>query len=88
MSKNLNRGEFNEEEFQALDIYGLKKGKVARIVHSTKKQQKKGIKTNDIPISYEDLSHSELLNRAHQLGIPANVKMGKKELIQALKDHI
>jgi hypothetical protein len=88
MSKNLNRGEFTEDEFQALDIYGLKKGKVARIVHSTKKQQKKGIKVSDVPLNYEDLSHSELMLRAQQMGIPTNAKMGKKELIQALKDHI
>jgi hypothetical protein len=88
MSKNLNRGEFNEDEFQALDIYGLKKGKVARLVHDTKKQQKKGIKASDIPVSYEELSHSELLLKAQQMGIPASAKMGKKELIQALKDHI
>jgi hypothetical protein len=85
--RNLNRGEFYEDEFEALDSYGLKKGKVARIVHTTKKQQKKGIKI-DIPVSYEDLSHSELLTKALKMGVQASAKMGKKELIQAIKDHI
>ncbi len=88
MSKNVNRGEFYEEEFEALDSYGLKKGKVARIVHTTKKQQKKVAKFNDIPINYDDMSRSELVNRAQELGISTNAKMGKKDLIQALKDHI
>lgn len=88
MSKNLNRGEFYEEEYEALDSYGLKKGKVARIVHNTRKQQKKGIRLNEVPVNYEDLSRAELLDQAHQLGIPTNAKMGKKELIQAIKEHV
>lgn len=88
MSKNLNRGEFYEDEFEALDSYGLKRGKVARIVHSSKKQRVKGGKILEAQLDLDDLSRSELLDRARQMGILTNSKMGKKDLIQAIKDHV
>lgn len=88
MSKNLNRGEFYEDEFEALDSYGLKKGKVARIVHSSKKQRPKSGKAPETEADLEEFSRSDLLIRAQRLGIITNSKMGKKELIQAIKDHI
>lgn len=82
----MNRGEFYEDEFEALDSYGLKRGKVARMVHNSKKQRLKSGKAPEADL--DDLSRSELLTKAQQLGIMTNAKMGKKELIQAIKDHI
>ena len=82
MGKKINRPEFYEDEYEALDNYGLKKGKVARIVNSSKrKSSKKGKNSVDL----NTLSRKELLEKAEENGLPVSSRMGKKELIETLK---
>ena len=82
MGKKSKRPEFYEDEYEVLDNYGLKKGKVARIVNSSKKKSlKKGKNTVDL----NSLSRKELLIKAEEQGIPVSSRMGKKELIEAIQ---
>ena len=86
MGNRIEHHDFYDDEFETLDNYGLKKGKVARIVKTSKK---KGIvrkihQADDL----EEMSRKELLSMALENGLEANSRTGKKELIEALKKII
>lgn len=82
MGKRLNDHGFYEDEFDTLENYGLKKGKVARL----SKVSKKKIPTKKFQNSeLEEMSRKELLALAHKNGIDASARTSKKELIEKLK---
>ena len=83
MGNRLHDHDFYEEEFDTLENYGLKKGKVARISKSLKK---KGV-IRKLPAleNLEELTRKELVSLAHENGIEASIRTSKKELIDELK---
>jgi hypothetical protein len=83
MGKRLHGHDFYEDEFDTLENYGLKKGKVARITKSIKK--KGVIRKMPTQENLEELSRKELISLAHQNGIEASIRTSKKELIDELK---
>lgn len=86
MGKRLNDHDFYEEEFEALDSYGLKKGKVARIARSAKK--KAIVKKLHTKENLEEMSRKDLMNMALENGLEASSRTSKKDLIEALKKVI
>jgi len=73
--------------YEKLRDEGNSKSKAARIANaaagsSRRKVSKKGGKAS----SYEDMPKEGLLKRAKQIGIKGRSKMGKKELVKALRN--
>jgi hypothetical protein len=60
---------------------GMSKSKAARISNAGKPAARRGGKASD----YEDMTKSELLDRARQRGISGRSSMNKGELIKALR---
>lgn len=85
MGRNLNRQVFYEDEYEAINNYGLNKGKVARIVHSTKKLKSKKT-AQEVSVDLDALSRKELVDRANLMGLATNSKMSKRDLISALRN--
>ncbi len=74
--------------YEKLRDEGNSKSKAARIANaaaatSRKKVGKKGGSSG----SYDDMKKSDLLSRAKTIGIKGRSKMGKKELVKALRSH-
>jgi len=72
----------NEEQYEALREKGYSKQKAARIAN-TPNAGKKGGEAK----SYEKWTKAELYNQAKNVGIEGRSKMGKRELIHALRNH-
>ena len=88
MAKNHGPSVKDDEQYEALRRDGASKEKAARIANassnsSRSKVGRKGGKAGD----YEDWSKSDLYDKAKQVGIEGRSKMGKKELISALRNH-
>jgi hypothetical protein len=74
--------------YEKLRDEGNSKNKAAGIANaaagsSRKSVSKKGGKSS----SYDDMSKSDLLDRAKKVGIKGRSKMKKKELVKALRNH-
>jgi protein-L-isoaspartate O-methyltransferase len=74
--------------YEKLRDEGNSKNKAARIANaaaatSRKSVSKKGGKSS----AYDDMSKSDLLDRAKKVGIKGRSKMKKKELVKALRNH-
>jgi hypothetical protein len=78
----------DKKMYEALRDDGESKEKSARIANaaarsSRSKVGRKGGKSGD----YEDWSKDQLMSRAREIGITGRSRMGKDELIQALRNH-
>jgi hypothetical protein len=78
----------DKKMYEALRDDGASKEKSARIANaaarsSRSKVGRKGGKSGD----YEDWSKDQLMSRAREIGITGRSRMGKDELIQALRNH-
>jgi len=68
-------------QYEAMRDQGMSKSKAARISNAGKPAARRGGKASD----YEDMTKSELLDRARQRGISGRSSMNKGELIKALR---
>ncbi len=74
----------DDKQYEALRKSGMSKGKAARIANTDRKQTaRKGGKSS----KYEDWSKQDLVAKAKEVGIEGRSKMGKGELIDALRNH-
>ncbi|MCO1655127.1 DUF7218 family protein [Pseudonocardia humida] len=78
----------DKKTYEKVKESGASKEKAARIANASaaqgrKKVAKKGGKSS----KYDDMKKDELLDRAKEVGIKGRSKMGKKELVKALRDH-
>lgn len=74
----------DDERYEALRREGASKEKAARIANSPKKKTaKKGGEAS----SYDDMTKSQLYDRAKEIGIDGRSDMSKSELINALRNH-
>ncbi len=71
----------NPEQYEALLDKGMSQQKAARISNDPN-SGKKGGRASD----YEDRSKKELYQKAKEVGIKGRSRMGKKELIHALRN--
>ena len=68
-------------QYEAMRDQGMSKSKAARISNAGKPAPRRGGKAPD----YEDMTKSELLDRARQRSISGRSSMNKGELIKALR---
>ena len=78
----------DEKQYQALRRDGASKEKAARIANasagsSRSSTGRKGGKAG----SYDDMTKSELMDRARKIGIEGRSTMDKGELVSALRNH-
>jgi Rho termination factor, N-terminal domain len=74
----------DDEQYEALREKGMSKNKAARIANTSRsKSAKKGGRSQ----KYDDWSKKDLMDKAKQVGIEGRSRMGKKELISALRNH-
>lgn len=78
----------DEKQYEALRREGASKEKAARIANasagsSRSSTGRKGGKAG----SYDDMTKSELMDRARKIGISGRSKMDKGELVSALRNH-
>ena len=78
----------DEEQYRALRRDGASKEKAARIANASagSSRSKTGAKGGRAS-SYDDMTKSELMDRARKVGIDGRSKMDKGELIDALRHH-
>ena len=69
------------EKYEALRDHGMSKGKAARIAN-TPNASSKGGKASDL----EDRSKQELVDQAKKIGVKGYSKMGKLQLIDAIRN--
>ena len=84
MAKDHGSSVKDDEQYEALRDKGMSKEKAARIANSDRSST--GKKGGRSP-SYEDWSKQDLEDRAREIGIEGRSKMGKGELIDALRNH-
>lgn len=82
MTKNHGKSIKNDEKYEALRDDGMSKEKAARIAN-TPNASKKGGKARPL----DERTKAELLEQAKTIGITGRHKMGKSELIKAIKNH-
>ena len=78
----------DEKQYKALRRDGASKEKAARISNasantSRSETGRKGGKSS----SYDDWTKQQLMDRAREVGINGRSKMGKSDLVRALRDH-
>ena len=78
----------DEKQYKALRRDGASKEKAARISNasantSRSETGRKGGKSS----SYDDWTKQQLMDRAREVGISGRSKMGKSDLVRALRDH-
>jgi hypothetical protein len=74
----------DDEQYEALRKKGMSKNKAARIANTARSRtSKKGGKSQ----KYDDWSKKDLMDKARQVGIEGRSRMGKGELIRALRNH-
>lgn len=74
----------DDRRYEALRREGASKEKAARIANTP---AKKAGRRGGTSSKYEDMSKSELYDRAKKVGIERRSTMSKKELIGALRNH-
>ncbi len=84
MAKDHGSSVKDDKQYEELRKQGASKEKAARIANTGRKTAgKRGGRSS----SYEDRTKQELQKRAAELGIEGRSKMGKDQLIKALRDH-
>ncbi|MDQ3721399.1 MAG: Rho termination factor [Actinomycetota bacterium] len=84
MAKDHGSSVKDDKQYEELRKQGASKDKAARIANTGRKTAgKRGGRSS----SYEDRTKQELQKRAAELGIEGRSKMGKDQLIKALRDH-
>lgn len=84
MAKNHGSSVKDDKQYEELRKQGAGKEKAARIANTGRKTAgKRGGRAS----SYEDRTKQELQKRAAELGIEGRSKMGKDQLIKALRDR-
>jgi hypothetical protein len=74
----------DDEQYEALRKKGMTKNKAARIANTNRsKAAKRGGKSQ----RYDDWSKKDLMDKARHVGIAGRSRMGKGELIKALRNH-
>lgn len=73
----------DEDKYESLRDQGMSKEKAARVANSGKQASTKGGKSQ----AYEQWNKEDLYQKAKEIGIEGRSKMGKKDLIQALRNH-
>jgi hypothetical protein len=74
--------------YEKLRDEGNSKNKAARIANAAAGSSRKSVgKKGGKSSSYDDMSKSDLLDRAKKVGIKGRSKMKKKELVKALRNH-
>jgi hypothetical protein len=68
-------------QYEAMRDQGMSKGKAARISNAGKAASRRGGKSGD----YDDMTKSELMDRARRRNITGRSSMSKGELIKALR---
>jgi hypothetical protein len=68
-------------QYEAMRDKGMSKGKAARISNTGPAASRRGGRSGD----YEDMTKSELMDRARRRNIPGRSSMNKGELIRALR---
>jgi hypothetical protein len=68
-------------QYEAMRDQGMSKSKAARISNAGRAASRRGGRSGD----YEDMTKSELLDRARRRDIPGRSSMNKGELISALR---
>lgn len=84
MAKDHGSSVKDDEQYEALRDKGMSKQKAARIANSDRTST--GKRGGRSP-SYEDWSKQDLEDKAREIGIEGRSKMGKGELIDALRNH-
>jgi Rho termination factor, N-terminal domain len=78
----------DEKRYQKLRDKGASKEKAARIANASAGEGRKTVsKRGGRSPSYDDMSKSELYDRAKKVGIPGRSSMSKNDLISALRNH-
>lgn len=78
----------DEKRYQKLREKGTSKEKAARIANASAAEGRKTVsERGGRSSSYDDMSKSELYDRAKKVGIPGRSSMSKKELMTALRNH-
>lgn len=83
MAKDHGRSVKDDKKYEALRKKGESKEKAARIANAGKSASKKGGKSG----KYEDWRTDDLRKKAKEVGIAGRSKMGKGELVKALRNH-
>jgi hypothetical protein len=84
MAKNHGPQIKDDERYEALRREGASKEKAARIANTPRKEAgKRGGHAS----KYEEWSKGDLYDKAKQIGIEGRSKMGKDQLINALRNH-
>jgi hypothetical protein len=84
MAKNHGSSIKDDEQYEALRKKGMSKNKAARIANNARSRTaKQGGKSQ----KYDDWSKKDLMDKARQVGIEGRSRMGKGELIKALRNH-
>jgi hypothetical protein len=74
--------------YEKLRDEGNSKNKAARIANAAAGSSRKKVgKRGGSSEAYSDWKKSDLQHKAKQVGIKGRSKMGKKDLIRALRDH-
>ncbi len=84
MAKNHGSSIKDDEQYEALRDKGMSKNKAARIANTPRKKTAKKGGTSQ---KYDDWSKKDLMKKAKQVGIEGRSRMGKSELIKALRNH-
>jgi hypothetical protein len=78
----------DEKTYEKVRDEGASKAKAARIANASAKQGRKTVeKRGGRSKKYEDMSKSELYQRAKKVGIKGRSDMNKTDLAKALRNH-
>lgn len=75
----------DDERYEAMRKEGMSKEKAARIANTPAREA--GKRGGEAKKPYEDWTKDELYDKARDVGIEGRSKMGKKKLIDALRNH-
>ncbi len=78
----------DEKVYQKVKKQGASKEKAARVANAAAGQGRKTVgRRGGKSGSYEDMTKTEVYERAKKVGIPGRARMTKSELIKALRRH-
>jgi hypothetical protein len=78
----------DEKQYKALRREGASKEKAARIANASAGSSRSSVgRKGGKSGSYDDMTKTELMDRARTIGIDGRSKMSKGELVSALRNH-
>jgi len=78
----------DEKQYQALRREGASKEKAARIANASAGSSRRSVgRKGGKSGSYDDMTKSELYERAKKIGIKGRSSMSRGELVNALRNH-